>query len=180
MPVIHDKFIFTHIQKTGGTSLKLMLQKSLGGLTISKLDHIPLRNIDKFLLESRFKFTIVRNPFARQYSWYQHFLRTRDGQKLPELPFETYFYNRLYKDENFFQQYYLTDYYMFDKVYQTENFDSIVCDLSERLGIKFGTTEYYGKEFNFDRDYRKHYSPKMIDLLIQNERILMENFGYEF
>ncbi len=181
MPVIHPLFIFTRIHKTGSTSLVKMLGNVYtdGSLELTKPDHVPLRQLDSSLLDSRFKFTIVRNPFARLYSWYQNYLRTliKTGAEFPM--FEKYFANRV-KEPHFWQEHYLQEYSKFDRIYQTEKFEDMVTDLEIRLNKNLYPIIHFGSEHQFNRDYRPYYSPNMIDIVVQNEPTLMEHFNYSF
>ncbi len=181
MPVIHEKFVFTHIQKTAGTSLKMMFQDSYPQtLCVTYPHHVPLRDLDPEIYQNKFKFTIVRNPFARQYSYYQNDCRAKkeDGRKVME-SFEEYFYFR-HNDPKFYQEYFLCDINEFDKVYKTEQFDDMIEDLESRFGFKFKRKFYYGKQHIFNRDYSEHYSRRMIKILMERERTLTEHFDYKF
>ena len=180
MPVIHDSFIFTRIQKTGTSSMVAMLSEAFkgNGLSLTKPDHVALRFLDQDVLKNKFKFTIARNPFARQFSWFQHYIRTLDPSA-PIPMFEKYFCNRAVKPD-FWQQYYLHDVDMFDKIYQTEKYEEMVDDLEVKLGKSLRPIQYIGKEFGFDRDYRRFYSPNMIDLVVKSEPVLMQLFNYTF
>lgn len=175
MSIIHDKFIFIHAEKTGGTSLEMMFKQSaVEGLTFTDPKHLTLSNIPYQLAIDRFNFTIARNPFARQYSFYQNNLRVRPKR----IAFEEYFCNRMH-DPKFYQQFYLEN-KLYSRVYQTEKFDDMLKDLSSRFGIVWCETKYEGKEYKFDRDYSKYYSKNMIEILKKNEPFIMENFDYEF
>lgn len=181
MPVIHDKFVFLHIQKTAGTSLKMMFQDTYPGeLKVTYPHHLKFNEIDQELVQSKFKFTIVRNPFARQYSFYKNDCRAKmeDGRKHFDA-FEQYFYCRN-TDQTFYQQYYLDDINVLDKVYQTEKFTEMIDDLCKRFGFKFKRTFHYGQEHVFNRDYSQHYSKHMIDILVEREPVIFKLFDYKF
>lgn len=181
MPVIHDKFVFTHIQKTAGMSLKLMFEDAIPGeVRVTYPHHIRLRDIDEELQHNKFKFTIVRNPFARQYSFYKDDCRNKISNGLKVIDtFEEYFFYR-YRDPQFYQEYYLIDYLAFDKIYQTERFDDMIKDLEGKLNIKFKKTFYYGREHVYNRDYSQFYSKNMINILTENEPTLFKDFDYSF
>jgi hypothetical protein len=181
MPVIHDKFVFTHIQKTAGTSLKLMFKDSYPGqLSITYPHHIPIRDLDSDLVKDKFKFTIIRNPFARQYSFYQNDSRAkREDGRFPYDSFEEYFYFRR-NDLTFYQEYYTQDYNRFDKIYQTEKFDEMIKDLEKKFDLKFKQRFHYGSEHKFDRDYSEHYSKRMIKILREMEPTIFSKFNYRF
>jgi hypothetical protein len=64
------KFLFIHIQKTAGTSIRENLMKNRG----TELFHYPHTLLKHVRLndeqERFFKFAFVRNPWDRLYSWY--------------------------------------------------------------------------------------------------------------
>ncbi|MCE2788484.1 MAG: sulfotransferase family protein [Saprospiraceae bacterium] len=64
------KFLFIHIQKTGGSSITQHLLSN----TSATFFHFPHTLLNQVQLtdeqESYFKFTFVRNPWSRLFSWY--------------------------------------------------------------------------------------------------------------
>jgi len=82
MIISHSKkFIFLHPQKTGGTSIQKAIKESLGG---TGEYNVPWRHCDatdaraylgEYIWKAFYKFCIVRNPFIRLVSWYQHPVR---------------------------------------------------------------------------------------------------------
>ena len=72
--------IFTHVPKTGGTSIA----KALFG---SNTTHIPVYRYyatNKELFYSSFKFAIVRNPWDRMYSAYKYLHRVVGNRSFPD------------------------------------------------------------------------------------------------
>jgi len=72
------KCIFIHIPKTGGTSIeqKLGLFDELKrGVQDHRTIHEIKNNLSYFEFKSYFKFTFVRNPWARIFSWYKNIMR---------------------------------------------------------------------------------------------------------
>lgn len=178
MSIIHDKFVYIHIEKTAGTSLEVMFSKSnIENLLFTSPKHLTITQVPYQIIRDTFNFTIARNPFARQYSFYQN--HKRDSTKRKNIIFEEYFCSRM-RDKRFYQQYYLEDTDYIHKVYQTEKFDEMLQDLSDRFGVNWNETVYEGREHVFNRDYRPYYSQNMIKILTENEPILMELFGYSF
>ena len=84
------KFIFIHINKTGGSSLEHALKKYCENFSNRKFKHQclfdklennpPLISQCKHLLEEYFKFTIVRNPWDKELSDY--FFNKRLGRNV--------------------------------------------------------------------------------------------------
>lgn len=177
MPIIHDDFVFIHIPKTGGTSIRQMFIRDYpGSLTIYGEKHLPLREYFDSLVQDRFKFTIVRNPYERQVSFYQHFLRNLAATP-EEISFKDFFYMRSL-EPNFYQEYFIQDINCFDKVYQTESFSEMIDDLCKMFGYKFTKIRTDGKKFKYNRDYMSYYDSDMMNILNGHEPTLLKHFNY--
>lgn len=68
----HHRFLFIHIQKTGGDTLSRLLADRVPDLEPVGAKHEQLRNEPSLLdqYSSYFKFAFVRNPWDRLVSWY--------------------------------------------------------------------------------------------------------------
>jgi hypothetical protein len=66
------KFVFIHIQKTGGDSLSRLLAEKVPDLTTLAAKHERLQKVPALLGEYRdyYKFAFIRNPWDRLVSWY--------------------------------------------------------------------------------------------------------------
>ena len=65
------KALFTHIDKTGGSSITCMLNN--GGKEETNHKHKPMVNMINSSNKDYFKFAFVRNPYERILSkYYQH------------------------------------------------------------------------------------------------------------
>jgi len=77
-----NKFLFVHIQRTGGMTLKGALRRRFPDAHqyISPHAHAKdaLKRLGKEVFDSLYRFAIVRNPWDRLVSWYA-MLRERDG-----------------------------------------------------------------------------------------------------
>ena len=67
--IIHNKFIFAHLTKTGGTFIRQYLRGHIQGAIIQLYNrsvpkHGNLADLPKSFLESRFKFGAIRNPLS--------------------------------------------------------------------------------------------------------------------
>lgn len=67
--ILHNKFIFAHLTKTGGTFIRHYLSKymadcvrTVGGRRLEKHDGLDV--LPKFILNQKFKFGSVRNPLS--------------------------------------------------------------------------------------------------------------------
>jgi len=74
MLISHDKkFLLTHIQKTAGSSLTLLLNESIPDLVpyMGTHDHaLWAKNQGDFIWNDYYKVAFVRNPWDRMLSWY--------------------------------------------------------------------------------------------------------------
>lgn len=74
------KFIFVHIQKTGGTSIMEALAKVVPDLKPLGFKHDGIDEAVKILgrkrLKEYYKFAFVRNPWSRLVSWYSMIVNT--------------------------------------------------------------------------------------------------------
>jgi len=81
--VIPESSLFIHVPKTAGTSIEkaLNLNAKCGWVRDpSFLMHDPLFLLQKTnkITQNTFIFSVVRNPFTRTYSYYEHFKRIND------------------------------------------------------------------------------------------------------
>ncbi|WP_294956225.1 sulfotransferase family 2 domain-containing protein [Sulfurovum sp.] len=63
------RFLFIHIQKTGGTSITKMFKEEIKDLKSYRNPHSPLSAMEK-RYEAYYKAAFVRNPYDRILSWY--------------------------------------------------------------------------------------------------------------
>lgn len=83
MIVNHDhKFIFVHIHKTAGSSVKNSLLKSVPNTYYLGYDHSFIKEIGFERYSDYFKFGFVRNPWERLVSWYFSILGLRSNNTL--------------------------------------------------------------------------------------------------
>jgi hypothetical protein len=76
------KFIFVHIQKTGGTSVMVVLSKNIPDLKPLCFKHDGavegIAELGEDEWKTYFKFAFVRNPWDRLLSWYSMIINTPD------------------------------------------------------------------------------------------------------
>jgi len=75
------KFIFVHIHKTAGSSIRNSLLK-LDGSEFLAHHHTHLKWIDYKKYEDYYKFCFVRNPWDRLVSWYFGILKLKSNNNL--------------------------------------------------------------------------------------------------
>ena len=63
------RFLFIHIQKTGGTSMTKMFRDEMKDLKSYRNPHSPLSAMEE-RYEAYYKAAFVRNPYDRMLSWY--------------------------------------------------------------------------------------------------------------
>lgn len=71
--IIHPKFVFAHIQKTGGMFVKKCLCR-LPDAKIIKDRHKPLCDVEN--IEDKYKFAVIRNPFDWYVSFWSDYRRS--------------------------------------------------------------------------------------------------------
>jgi hypothetical protein len=160
---MRSKLLFIHIPKTGGTSIaKYLLESGLDkwNRDFNYKHHDPLILLEKNNLIDidTFKFSVVRNPYTRTYSYYHHFMRINSIS----LSFTDFL--DIIKKEIFFPQTPLINklqkYYVLDKsggigltkIYNYENLLELESDLNFKLE-KLNVGNYSKKEY-YD-DYNK-------------------------
>jgi hypothetical protein len=166
----HDNVIFIHIPKTGGQSIFSFLDSN--NLNNWKREfharHDPLFHLQALNdLFDVFKFTVVRNPFRRAFSYYKHFNR----QNNLNVSLKEFF--RIIKDQEYYentpmifypQSFYLCDEngdFGVDKIYRFENLAEFEkdfnCSLSKLNVGNYNYEEYIDsyteKNKNFVREY---------------------------
>lgn len=85
--VIHDKFIFAHLVKTGGSFTERWLRSSIPSAGTTGQGHKKHRALGSLSFKERawkYKFGIVRNPFAWYVSWWTfNGVRRSPGNSFP-------------------------------------------------------------------------------------------------
>ncbi len=87
IPNISDKYkcIFIHIPKTAGTSIESKLGFYSDNGIRGQQDHRTISQIKEEISSKKFndyfKFTFVRNPWARAYSWYKNVLNDKNHKE---------------------------------------------------------------------------------------------------
>jgi glycosyltransferase involved in cell wall biosynthesis len=194
LPYNNDKkVIFLHIPKTGGTIIK----KLFG---INKLDdhnpanipspqHLTCTMLREYIgsekYDTYYKFTFVRNPWARILSHY--FWRQKLEEKWASPTFSDFIANvqKIVQEERFYEHEY-GDHFIpqvqytsdVNNIFKFEEFEKGVNILSKRLGINSGN--YRPREKKEHDQYWEYYDKKSRRIIEQLYSEEIEQFGYEY
>ena len=174
---MNNNILFIHIPKTGGSSIKHLINDNVPKKF--PFGHDPLFSFKIDEINDKFKFSVVRNPYARTYSYYHHFCKEnnlkitfedflkniKNGiiyKKTPMYYFPQSFY--VYDSKGFFS---LDKIYRYEKLYELENDFSIV--------LPHFNLGNYKKS-----DIKKDYTPKCINMVKKLFFIDFLNFKYRF
>lgn len=173
-----DKNIYIHIPKTGGTSVINQIDQSMW---IKKMPfgHDPLFLLEKNNdIEKIFKFSIVRNPYTRTFSYYKHFCLQND-LNVSFLEFLNFIKQKKYFKKTpmivFPQTFYLYNRLGtigVDKLYKFENFVEIENDFNVKLKKL--------RKGNYSEDeYLNSYTQECKELVVNLFSIDFLNFNYK-
>ena len=181
--MIDNNLLFINIPKTGSVSIRSKLNEigKNNWKRVLPFDHDPFfimeknNKIDDFI----FKFCMVRNPFTRTFSYYNHF-KVKNNLDVSLIKFLN-----IIKEKKFFKK---TPFILYpqmffilnlkgevgiNKIYKFENFSELEDDFKikfEMLNIgSYSKSEFYDK-----------YSQECIDLTLNLFMCDFVNFNYEF
>lgn len=187
------KYIFLHVPKNAGTSIKKILEKKYDGnkimVHVSASDgQLKLKEWNKY-----FKFAIVRNPYSRVVSWYNHLIReSEEGVKKdfiirPSSFMEFFDQEEIYthKKTNMFRLWQtqfeflsIKDKLAVDKIIKFENLKSDWKDICNEL---FGDYTELGHEKNWGvgNNWIDYYDKETIKLVNERFQKDFEVFNYD-
>ena len=132
-----------------------------------------------------FKFTIVRNPWARAFSWYRGVMRDSKMQKTLHVPATCTFRDFLFKYPDNYgllpQRYWLQDLdgrIPFDFIGRFENLDADLAHLLDVLNIREKELPWLLPGDHLD--YHDFFDGEMIDLVARRYSWEIECFTYDF
>ncbi len=181
-----DRFIFIHINKTGGSSVEKALNIPFEHKTaLEKIEEIGQKNWDR-----KFTFTVIRNPWDKVVSHYHYRVET-NKTNLRNNPIEfKEWVKRTYGNQDDF---YYNNPKMFmpqtnwimdnngnilvDEIIHFENLESEFNKILEKLGKN--TTLPHVKKSNRE-NYRKYYDEETIEIVRNWFERDIERFDYQF
>lgn len=166
MKIDKEKLLFVHIPKTGGTSILNKLDQSMWKKT-KNIGHDPLFLLEKNNdTENAFSFCVVRNPYTRTFSYYDHF-KFQNNVECSFLDF-LYILKRKEFSKNTPMMIFPQSFYVYnlhgdigiDKIYNYEKF----YEIEEDLNIKF---DYLNKGTYSQKEYKDAFKDKNAIALVQ-------------
>ena len=181
-----DRFVFVHINKTGGSSVEKALKIPFEHKTaLEIIEEIGRKNWDRKLT-----FTVIRNPWDKVVSHYHYRVKTNQTN-LRDNPIEfkewverTYGNQDVhyYDDPKMFmpQMNWITDKngnILVDEIIHFENLDDEFNEVLEKLGKN--TTLPHVKSSNRG-NYREYFDEETIEIVRSWFERDIERFGYQF
>lgn len=192
--MITDKpVLFVHVPKTAGTSVLKVLTETQSWKIAPKIpinsnmNHSPLFVLERYnILNNFFVFSIVRNPFTRAFSYYQHYKRQQSSdtsfeqfldhvRRKKQAIFEFLDHASIKKNTNatpfiaYSQSFFLFDMkgkMSLDKLYRFENIEEFETDFNVKMpNLNVGN-------YSLD-EYLSNYTSTTIDLV---RHIYLEDF----
>lgn len=182
------RFIFAHIPKCGGTSIRRWLFEMFQDpLLTAWADHLTLADMKKGLLpevfDSALRFAFVRNPWDRLVS---NYFFTRDpstSQEYHQMAMEMSFKEYQYKSPPMPSQLmWLTDYkgqILANYLGRYETFEEDALKIAERLGVTNPPPLPRSNSSTHDY-YTKYYDRELEEFVGRRYKKEIERFGYEF
>ncbi len=178
-------FMFIHIQRTGGTSIREMCHKLSLKTYEKEFFHGHVNLLEDFDILNKYKtFAFVRNPWDRVLSWYK--LLTKDVAKDKKFSFEDYIlnfeefnnakihsfrpcqYDYIYKDKK----------KCIDYIGKFENYEKDLKDIFSKFGISIDSIPNINGTDH--KKYQEYYTPKMAKHIEEICHKDIEEFGYKF
>lgn len=179
-------FIFTHIQKCGGSSLKHFFEVAHHATSHKNLDHdlnILKKNLD---INEIFCFSILRNPWDKMVSFYfYHKQLSPNREKSPQYTMEfnewILFLKNNKKDRPWFSSY--KSFLSYENKFRADyivNFHDYEKDL-ELIKILFEKNQILIRaNMSIHDDYKTYYNDESIEFVSNLYKEDIEFFGYDF
>lgn len=186
--MISDEYnaIFTHIDKTGGSSITSMLNN--GGAQETKYKHRILSEMINDNNKDYFKFAFVRNPYERVLSKYYHDVKIARPEKPGSTRDCSNFNDWIIKHKRGLCKFLRTQYsYLYDKsgnnltdfTGKFENFETDVLYIRKKLGLKAPLEHKNQNPIKKDIDCMSEYTPEGIKIVNSIYFSDFQHFNYE-
>lgn len=189
--IVRDNLIpyaFIHNPRTSGTNICAFLQERGGGRVLNNILDIEHRLHSVYAEEVRYRsfdgyfiFGFVRNPFSREFSLYNLYLK----KKNKDIEFKRWLFEE--RDQYHNPQYgYFCD--MDGKIktniFRFEERENSIRTISYILGFDSIELESYtsvdNESFNITSSYQEQYDSEMIDFMYHKYDVDFKAFGYTF
>lgn len=196
-----DNFIFIHIYKCGGMSLRKAIMNNIAAKEVAKSHSTAketkeyfINNSGQMIWDNAFKFSFVRNPYDWAASLYEFIRKSpahENYEEIKDFDFElfcTWYINKLNNHSlningrfNTLHQFLYDDNNtcLVDFVGKLENFNQDFKFVASKLGIKSKTPKINVSDRDF-KDYRKYYNDKTKDMITRAFHQDLVTFNYQF
>lgn len=195
-----NNFIFIHIYKCGGMSLRKSIMDKVPSIEVTK-SHSTAKETKEYFIkndslkiwETSFKFSFVRNPYDWTVSLYE-FIRKNptheNYHEIKEFDFEQFCVWYLKKlnnhDMNINGRFNTLSQFLYDDennllvdfIGKLENFEQDYKYISEKLGLKKEIPKI--NESNRDKNYKNYYNEKTKEMITRAFHQDLINFNYQF
>lgn len=180
-------FIFIHIQRTGGTSIREMCHNLPINTYEKESFHTHINNLEDFDILNNYKtFAFVRNPWDRVLSWYKLLMNNSIQNKT--IDFEDYVLNfeefNRSKNEQFdflLNQYdyiYKDGEKVVDYIGRFENYSNDLKDIFSKFDINIESIPKVNGTQH--KKYRDYYNDKTASYIEEKSYKDIKHFGYKF
>lgn len=174
-----------------GSGLTLLKRRAREILPIKCVKKRPSRNpkndfqVTRAQYDEYFKFTIIRNPWARAYSWYKNMIRDKEHHKkygiTPELSFKDFLRDHSGKGLLKPQTWWLKSQdgsINLDHIGRFETLQEDFWKACDTIGLPRVELPHILK--GSDDNYKAHYDSESIESILLTYREEIEIFGYSF
>jgi len=178
------KFIFVHVPKTAGTSLRVAMEGMYDELHDphhSTLFEIK-EKLSEMIFQTYFKFCIVRNPWDREVSRYEYIKQDKDHENHMHClrGFNEYLFK--FDDDEFdavnYNHLKLNDEIAMDYIIKFENFQEDFNTACDKIGISRRKLPHENKTSH--KHYTEYYDNETRQIVAENYAKDIEYFGYKF
>lgn len=142
-----NKWAYIHIPKTGGTSLTSILLNVDGSEQVTTHGSLnQLNNVDDYFI-----FTMVRNPYTRIASWYEHTKRDIVLQTFKDFLLKIDPLDFLYFPQEWYAYHGKTDKTRISYVGKYENFEQDSMRIFKKIGIKVDSIPHLNRNVYWEK-----------------------------